>query len=139
MNKEVYFFGFKFRLIYFLLLGFGWTFFLIFVWPVIIGCHFFIPVVVPILSLTFAGIVNSKIIFGLLVLFHINKKIVVVYQNIMLVLGSLLCTWIYSWFVKMDIFVFLDHLIINTFTVFLYYTLVKAVESQSEQDDDDEQ
>ncbi|MES2484586.1 MAG: hypothetical protein V4581_01365 [Bacteroidota bacterium] len=44
----------------------------------------------------------------------------------MLVLCTLLCTWIFSWFVPMDGFIFADHFVVNTFSVFLYYKLVMS-------------
>jgi hypothetical protein len=128
MKKEIYFLGFRFSLIHFLLLCLGWTFFLGFIWPFIIGSYFFVSVFVCAFSLLFAGIVNSKLLIGLLILFHINKSIVAFYQNFMLVLSGFLGTWIFSWFVKMSTFVFVDHLIINTFTVFMYYRLLVSME-----------
>jgi hypothetical protein len=122
MKEEIYFLGFKFTFLQFLLLFLGWSFFLCFIWPVIIGSYFFVSVFVCAFSVVFASLVNNKLILGLLVLFLINKKIVIYYQNFMLFLSAFLGTWVFSWFVPMSRFVFLDHLLINTFSVFLYYT-----------------
>ena len=48
------------------------------------------------------------------------------YQNVMLLLCTLLCTRILSWFVRMDGFIFADHFAVNAFSVFLYYKLVMS-------------
>jgi hypothetical protein len=126
MEKEVRFFGFSFSLLHFGLLCFGWTFFLCFIWPLFVGSYFFVSVFVCAFSVVFAGIVTSRLVLGLIVLLLINRKIVLFYQNFMLLLSGFLGTWVFSWFVKMGTFIFLDHLIINTFTVFMYYRILMA-------------
>jgi len=129
-ESEIYFFGYGFRKIRFLLLCVCWTLFICFIWPLIIGSYFFVTVIVCGLSLVFAGIVNSRLLIGLFVLLLISRKIVVFYQNFMLVLSAFLGTLAFSWFVKMSTFVFLDQLVINMITVFMYYKLLIAAGTQ---------
>jgi hypothetical protein len=124
MNEEIYFLGIKFNFIQFLLLLIGWTFFLCFIWPIMIGSYFFVSVFVCVFSLVFAIAVNNKLALLLLVLFQINKNIVIFYQKAMLFISAYLGTCVFSWFMpSMSIYVFLEHLFINTLTIFLYYTM----------------
>jgi hypothetical protein len=71
-----------------------------------------------------AAYINFKIIFLLLVLFQINKKIVVYFQYFMLLFCAFLGTLIFSFFEHFGIYIFLCHLFINTFTVYLYYRFI---------------
>lgn len=123
MEEEIYFLGFKFTFLQFLLLFFGWNFFIGFIWPLMIGSYFGVTIFVCAFSLVFAIAVNNKLTLLLLLLFQINKSIVIFYQKAMLYISAYLGTCVFSWFVPpMSIYVFLEHLFINTLTVFLYYT-----------------
>jgi hypothetical protein len=132
MKEEIYFLGFKFSFIQFLAFFLGWTFFLCFIWPLTIGSHFFVSVFVCVFSVAFAAFINIKIIILLLVLFHVNKKIVLYFQYFMLFFCSFLGTLIFSFFENFGIYVFLCHLSINTFTVYLYYRLVILTQKEDE-------
>lgn len=95
---------------------------------VLIDSYFFVSIFVCAFSLVFAIAVNNKLVLLLLVLFQINKKIVVFYQKAMLYISAYLGTCVFSWFMPpMSIYVFLEHLFINTLTVFLYYEVAIRV------------
>ena len=121
MKEEIYFLGFRFNFIQFFIFLLGWTFFLCFIWPITIGSYFGISVFVCIFSVAIATYINSKMILLLIVLFQINKKIVIYFQYFILVLCSFLGTLVFSFFEYFGIYVFFCHLFINTFTVYLYY------------------
>lgn len=124
MKEEIYFLGFKFTSLQFLLLFLGWNFFICFIWPVMIDSYFAVTNFVCAFSLVFAIAVNNKLALLLLLLFHINKNIVIFYQKGMLYISAYLGTCVFSWFMPyMSIYVFLEHLFINTLTIFLYYTM----------------
>jgi hypothetical protein len=131
MNEEIYFLGIKFNFIQFLLLLIGWTFFLCFIWPIMIGSYFFVSVFVCVFSLVFAIAVNNKLALLLLVLFQINKNIVIFYQKAMLFISAYLGTCVFSWFMPpMSIYVFLEHLFMNTLTVYLYYSCMVLTQKE---------
>lgn len=124
MNEEIYFLRFRFTFLQFLLLFFGWNFFICFIWPLMIGSYFGVTIFVCAFSLVFSIAVNNRLALLLLVLFQINKNIVIFYQKAMLYISAYLGTCVFSWFVPpMSIYVFLEHLFINTLTIFLYYTM----------------
>ncbi|WP_173972575.1 hypothetical protein [Flavobacterium bizetiae] len=90
-----------------------------------IESYFGVTIFVCAFSLVFAMALNNKLILWLFLLFHINKKIVIIYQKTMLYLSAYFGTCVFSWFMPpMSIYVFLEHLFINTLTVFLYFTFV---------------
>ena len=131
MNKEIWFLTYRFTFLQFLCLCLGWSFFLCFIWPLIIGSYFFVSFAVCLGALLLTGLVNNRLFIGLLVLFHFSKRAVIYYQNVMLVLCTLLCTWIFSWFVRMEGYIFADHFMVNAFSVFLYYKLVMSGDNGS--------
>lgn len=125
MEENIYFLRFKFTFLQFLALFFGWNFFICFIWPLMIGSYFGVTIFVCAFSLVFVMALNNKLILWLFLLFHINKKIVIIYQKAMLYLSAYFGTCVFSWFMPpMSIYVFLEHLFINTLTVFLYFTFV---------------
>lgn len=125
MEENIYFLRFKFTFLQFLALFFGWNFFICFIWPLMIESYFGVTIFVCAFSLVFAMALNNKLILWLFLLFHINKKIVIIYQKTMLYLSAYFGTCVFSWFMPpMSIYVFLEHLFINTLTVFLYFTFV---------------
>lgn len=125
MKENIYFLRFKFTFLQFLALFFGWNFFICFIWPLMIEPYFGVTIFVCAFSLVFAMALNNKLILWLFLLFHINKKIVIFYQKTMLYLSAYFGTCVFSWFMPpMSIYVFLEHLFINTLTVFLYFTFV---------------
>jgi hypothetical protein len=125
MEENIYFLRFKFTFLQFLALFFGWNFFICFIWPLMIESYFGVTIFVCAFSLVFAMALNNKLILWLLLLFHINKKIVIIYQKTMLYLSAYFGTCVFSWFMPpMSIYVFLEHLFINTLTVFLYFTFI---------------
>ncbi|OMQ09742.1 hypothetical protein BXU01_15260 [[Flexibacter] sp. ATCC 35103] len=125
MEENIYFLRFKFTFLQFLALFFGWNFFICFIWPLMIESYFGVTIFVCAFSLLFAMALNNKLILWLFLLFHINKKIVIIYQKTMLYLSAYFGTCVFSWFMPpMSIYVFLEHLFINTLTVFLYFTFV---------------
>lgn len=125
MEENIYFLRFKFTFLQFLALFFGWNFFICFIWPLMIESYFGVTIFVCVFSLVFAMALNNKLILWLFLLFHINKKIVIIYQKTMLYLSAYFGTCVFSWFMPpMSIYVFLEHLFINTLTVFLYFTFV---------------
>jgi len=124
MKEEIHFLRFRFTFLQFLLLFLGWNFFICFIWPVMIGSYFGVTIFVCAFSLIFAIVINNKLALLLLVLFQINKNIVIFYQKAMLYISAYFGTCVFSWFVPpMSIYVFLEHLFINTLTIFLYYTM----------------
>ena len=125
MEENIYFLRFKFTFLQFLALFFGWNFFICFIWPLMIESYFGVTIFVCAFSLVFAMALNNKLILWLFLLFHINKKIVIIYQKTMLYLSAYFGTCVFSWFMPpMSIYVFLEHLFINTLTFFLYFTFV---------------
>lgn len=125
MNEEIYFLRFRFTFSQFLLLFLGWNFFICFIWPVMIGSYFGVTIFVCAFSLIFAIAINNKLALLLLVLFQINKNIVIFYQKAMLCISAYFGTCVFSWFVApMSIYIFLEHLFINILTIFLYYTMM---------------
>ncbi|MFH6987079.1 hypothetical protein ACHRVW_04980 [Flavobacterium collinsii] len=123
-QEIIYFLRFRFTFLQFLALFFGWNFFICFIWPVMIDSYFGVTIFVCAFSLVFAIAVNNSLALLLLVLFHINKSIVIFYQRVMLFISAYLGTCVFSWFMPpMSIYVFLEHLFINTLTIFLYYTM----------------
>ncbi|CAA9202380.1 hypothetical protein FLA105534_04046 [Flavobacterium bizetiae] len=125
MEENIYFLRFKFTFLQFIALFFGWNFFICFIWPLMIESYFGVTIFVCAFSLVFAMALNNKLILWLFLLFHINKKIVIIYQKTMLYLSAYFGTCVFSWFMPpMSIYVFLEHLFINTLTVFLYFTFV---------------
>ncbi len=129
-DKEVWFLGFRFTLLQFLGICLGWTFFIAFIWPMIIGSYWFVSVFVCFAALLFAGIVNSKLLLGLVALFFVSKRALLIYQYFMLVASALLATWVFSWFVRLNTFKFIDHLIINAFTVYMYYRALVSMDTE---------
>lgn len=121
MNREVVFFGFRFSFLKYVAICVGWTFFIAFIWPMIIGSYWFVSVFVCFGALLVTAIVTNRLLLGLLLLFFVSKKAVVAYQYIMLFLSTLAATWFFSLFVRMNDFKFIDHLIVNLFTVYMYY------------------
>src|SRR5688572_4901970 len=99
MNEEVYFLRFRFTFLQFLLLFFGWNFFICFIWPLMIGSYFGVTIFVCAFSLIFSIAVNNRLALLLLVLFQINKNIVIFYQKAMLYISAYLGTCVFSWFV----------------------------------------
>lgn len=133
MEQEeiIYFLRFKFTFLQFLLLFFSWNFFICFIWPLMIDSYFGVTIFVCAFSLVFAMAVNNRFVLFLFVLFHINKNIVIFYQKAMLYLSAYLGTCVFSWFMPpMSIYVFLEHLFINTLTVFLYFTFATKATNQ---------
>jgi hypothetical protein len=124
MKEEICFLGFRFNSIQFFIFLLGWTFFLCFIWPLTIGSYFGISVFVCVFSVAIVAYINSKMILLLFVLFQINKKIVIYFQYFVLVLCSFLGTLVFSFFEHFGIYIFLCHLFINTFTVYLYYKFI---------------
>ncbi len=121
MQKDVSFFGMKFTQLQFILFFFGWMFFLAFIWPFIIGSYLGMSVLVCGFSILFVGLLNR--LFGLLLLlfYFLNHSLIRYYQNFMMVLTSILATWIYSFFVPMNFYTYMAHLLVNTFSIFLIY------------------
>ncbi|KOS06196.1 hypothetical protein AM493_09255 [Flavobacterium akiainvivens] len=128
MNREVTFFGYRFSLLQYLGICLVWTFFIAFIWPMIIGSYWFVSVFACAGAVLLTAVVTGKLILGLLALFLVNKKAVVVYQYVMLLLSTLLVTWVMGLFVDMADFKFIDHLMVNAVTVYLYYRLVLETE-----------
>lgn len=121
MQKDVSFFGMKFTQLQFILFFFGWMFFLAFIWPFIIGSYLGMSVFVCGFSVLFVGLLNRLFGLLLLVFYFINKSLIRYYQNSMMVLTSILATFIYSLFVPMNFYTYIAHLLVNTFTIFLIY------------------
>ena len=121
MQKDVSFFGMKFTQLQFILFFFGWMFFLAFIWPFIIGSYLGMSVLICGISILFVGLLNRLFGLPLLVFYFVNKSLIRYYQNFMMVLTSLLATWIYSFFVPMNFYTYMAHLLVNTFTVFLIH------------------
>ncbi|PXY43960.1 hypothetical protein [Flavobacterium hydrophilum] len=125
MGEDIYFLRFRFTFLQFLALFFGWNFFICFIWPMMIESYFGVTIFVCAFSLVFAIAVNNVLALLLLVVFQINKKIVIFYQKAMLFITSYFGTCVFSWFMPpMSIYVFLEHLFINALTLFLYYTFI---------------
>ncbi len=132
MEEEICFFRFRFTFLQFLFLFFAWNFFIGFIWPLTIGSYFLVTIFVCAFSLFFAIAVNNKLALLLLLLFHVNKKIVIYYQKAMLFISAYLGTCVFSWFMpSMSIYVFLEHLFINTLTIFLYYRMILLTQHES--------
>lgn len=121
MQKDVSFFGMKFTQLQFILFFLGWMFFLAFIWPFIIGSYLGMSVLICGLSILFVGLLNRLFGLLLLVFYFVNKSLIRYYQNFMMVLTSLVATWIYSFFVPMNFCTYMAHLLVNTFTIFLIH------------------
>lgn len=135
MNKEVTFFGFKFTQWQFFFFFIGWMLFLGFVWPLIIGSPLFMSILLCGLVLILVGLFNLLIGLLLLVLFVINKSLLRIYQNFMFVIGTVFATWIYSLLVPMNFYIYIAHLAINIFSVFLMHMMFVKKGAQSAEDE----
>lgn len=133
MNREITFFGYTFTILSFLLLAFAWTMSIIFICPYFTYISPLIYFFYMIIALIFAGVVNRYLIILILIVFCINKTLVVWFQNFMLVLSSFLAALIYSLFAHLGFLEFIVHFWIMTFSVFVYYTLfIKVIRINGE-------
>lgn len=133
MNREITFFGFTYTILTFLLLAFAWTISLLFVWPYFTYVHPLIYFFYTISALIFAGVVNRYLILLILLVFLVNKNVIIWFQNFMLVLSGFLAAFIYFLFADMGFWKFIGHFFIMTFSVFVYYTLfIKVIRINGE-------
>ncbi|WP_333876385.1 hypothetical protein [Flavobacterium sp.] len=128
MNNVVFFFGCQFTVLRFSMLTLAWTLSILFLWPALLDTMVGVFIGYTVAALLFAGVVNRVLLLIILLVFMVHKKSVVYFQNTMLLTVGLLSTWVYSWFRAMDLWLFLDHFLIITFSVFLYHAfLVKVI------------
>ena len=127
MNREVLFFGFRFTVLNFLLLAVAWTISILFVWPYFTYVSGLVYLFYTVVALLFAGVVNRYLLLLILIIFCINKTLVVWFQNFMLILSGFLAAIIYWLFAHFSFWEFLVHFLIITFSIFVYYTLVIKV------------
>lgn len=131
MNKEVSFFGVKFTNLQFIIFFFCWMFFLGFVWPLIIGSYLFMSIFVCGFSVIFAGLFNRLMGLLILALLFINESLIRIYQNFMLFVTAIFATLIYSIWIPMNFWIYMAHLAINVFSIFLMYTMFYKKGSQN--------
>lgn len=127
MNREITFFGFSFTVLTFLLLAFAWTINVIFVLPYFTSVSSLVYFFYTVAALIFAGVVNRYLLLLILIIFCINKSLVVWFQNFMLAFSGFLAALIYWMFVHFSFWEFVIRLLIIMFSVFVYYTLVIKV------------
>ncbi|TPG39980.1 hypothetical protein [Flavobacterium pectinovorum] len=131
MEKQVSFFGFKFTNLKFIIFFFCWMFFLGFVWPLIIGSYLFMSIFVCGFSVIFAGLFNRLMGLLILALLFIHESLIRIYQNFMLVLTAIFATLIYSIWIPMNFWIYMAHLVINIFSIFLMYMMFYKKDSQN--------
>lgn len=127
MNREITFLGYSFTVLTFLLLAFAWTVGLFGVCPYFFNTNGWLYIFYTVGALVFAGVVNRYFIFLILIVFCLNKNIIVWFQNSMLVLSGFLVTFIYRLYVYKSFWMTITHFLIITFSIFIYYTLVIKV------------
>lgn len=135
MEKQVSFLGFKFTNLQFILFFFGWMVFLGFGWPLIIGSPIFFSILVCGIVLIVVGIFNRLVGLLLLLLFVLNESLLRIYQNFMFVIGTIFITWLYSLLTPMNFYVYVAHLAINIFSVFLMHMMFVKKGTQSAGDE----
>ncbi|SNR50558.1 hypothetical protein SAMN04487979_108181 [Flavobacterium sp. ov086] len=135
MEKQVSFFGFKFTNLQFIIFFFCWMFFLGFVWPLIIGSYLFMSIFVCGFSVIFAGIFNRLVALVILALAFINGSLVRFYQKFMLVVIAIFATLIYNIWIPMNFWIYMAHLTINIFSIFLMYRMFYKRNSQDALDE----
>ncbi len=123
MEKQISFFGFNFTNLQFTLFFFGWMIFLGFGWPLIIGSYLFMSIFVCGFSVIFAGLFNRLVALVILALAFINGSLVRFYQKFMLVVIAIFATLIYSIWIPMNFWIYMAHLAINIFSIFLMYRM----------------
>ncbi len=123
MEKQITFFRFKFTDLQFIVFFFCWMFFLGFIWPLIIGSYFFMSIFVCGFSVIFAGLFNRLVALVILALAFINGSLVRFYQKFMLVVIAIFATLIYSIWIPMNFWIYMAHLTINIFSIFLMYRM----------------
>lgn len=136
MEKQISFFGFKFTNLQFILFFFGWMAFLGFGWPLLIGSYLFMSIFVCGFSVIFVGLFNRLIALLILALSFISESLIRVYQNFMLVITAIFATLIYSIWIPMNFWIYMAHLAINIFSIFLMYTMFYKKDSQNVLDED---
>ncbi len=127
MNREITFFGFSFTVLTFLLLAFAWTISLLFVWPYFTYVSGLVYLFYTVVALIFASVVNRYLLLLILIIFCINKSLVVWFQNFMLAISGFLAASVFWLFVHLSFWEFVIRLLIIMFSVFVYYTLVIKV------------
>jgi hypothetical protein len=71
----------------------------------------------------------------LLLLLFVNESLIRIYQNVVLFITIVLATLIYSIWIPMNFWIYMAHLAINTFSVFLMYNMFYKKDTGNIQDE----
>ena len=95
------------------------------IFPILIGSYLFVSCFISGISLLVTGLLNNNL-FTILLYYLIgrkNNKRVIYIQYVLMFIMNLIGTYIYSFWIKMSFFAFLDHLIINFLSSYFLYNI----------------